>query len=66
MRLVGIMMGGALAEKLLGFAREIVMARMLGAGIVADAFRGAVTAVLQPIAPLQGDIVPAVPVPPAP
>ena len=35
----------------------------LGASYVADAFRGALTAVMMPIAPLQGDIIPVVLVP---
>ncbi len=62
-RLVGKLMGGALLGKLLGFAREIEMARLLGTNIVADSFRGALTAVLLPIAPLQGDLVPSVMIP---
>ena len=62
-RLVGKLAGGALLGKLLGFAREIEMARLLGTNIVADSFRGGVTAVLLPIAPLQGDLVPSVMIP---
>lgn len=62
-RLVGKLMGGALLGKLLGFVREIEMARLLGTNIVADSFRGATTAVLLPVAPLQGDLVPSVMIP---
>lgn len=62
-RLTGLLIGGALVGKVLGFAREILMARLLGATFVADSFRGAMTAVLLPLAPLQGDIVPAILIP---
>ncbi|QDD97122.1 Virulence factor mviN (plasmid) [Roseomonas mucosa] len=56
MRLVGVLAGGALFGKLLGFARELEMARLIGAGALADSLRGALTAVLLPINPLQGEL----------
>jgi putative peptidoglycan lipid II flippase len=48
---------GALAGKVFGFVREVLLARQLGANIVADSFRSATTAVLLPISPIQGDMV---------
>jgi putative peptidoglycan lipid II flippase len=54
---------GALVGKILGFAREMQMARLLGANYVADSFRASITATLLPIATLQGDIVPSVLIP---
>lgn len=54
---------GAMASKLLGFAREILMANVLGATLVADGFRGAITAVMLPISFLQNETVPAVMIP---
>lgn len=62
-RLAGRLMLGALVGKLLGFVREMQMARFLGASYVADAFRASITATLLPIATLQGDIVPSVLIP---
>jgi putative peptidoglycan lipid II flippase len=56
-------MMGALLGKALGFVREIQLARHLGANVVADSLRGAMVAVLMPIAPLQGDLVPSTLVP---
>jgi putative peptidoglycan lipid II flippase len=61
--LAGRLMLGALLGKLLGFAREIVMARLLGANVVADSFRAGTTATLMPIAAMQGDIVPSALIP---
>ena len=63
LRLVGSLAGGALLGKLLGFAREIEMARLLGASVFADSFRGALTGVLLPVAPLQSDMLPSVLIP---
>ena len=63
LRLAGSLISGALVGKLLGFAREIEMAKLLGASIVADSFRGALTAVLLPTAPLQSDMLPSVVIP---
>jgi len=41
--------GGALASKVLGLAREILLARWFGTGPVADAYRGSLTATLSPV-----------------
>ncbi|OYU89885.1 MAG: virulence factor MviN [Bradyrhizobiaceae bacterium PARB1] len=62
-RFVAKLISGALASKLLGFGREILMAHVLGATLVADGFRGAITAVFLPIAFLQNETVPAVMIP---
>ncbi len=62
-RFVAKLISGALASKLLGFGREIVMAHVLGATLIADGFRGAMTAVFLPIAFLQNETVPAVMIP---
>lgn len=62
-RFAGLLIGGALAGKVLGFVREIAFARLLGASMMADAFRAGLTGALLPVAPLQGDIVPAVLIP---
>ncbi len=61
--LAAILMSGALLSKMLGFAREIMMAHVLGASLVADSFRGAITAVLIPLAFLQNETVPAILIP---
>jgi putative peptidoglycan lipid II flippase len=63
MHLAARLMIGALVGKILGFAREIEMARLLGASYVADSFRAGITATLLPIATMQGDIVPSVLIP---
>ena len=57
------LMGGALLGKLLGFAREILMARILGASVVADSFRASITAVQLPLLPMLGESTPAVLIP---
>lgn len=62
-RLAGWLISGAMLGKLLGFVREIVIARLLGASLLADGLRGALTAVLLPVAPLQSDILPSVLIP---
>lgn len=62
-RLVGTLISGAVLGKLLGFLREIEMAWLVGASIVSDGFRGALTAVLLPVAPIQSDSVPSVLIP---
>lgn len=62
-RLAGTLISGAVLGKLLGFLREIEMARLVGASLVADSFRGALTAVLLPVAPIQSDSVPSVLIP---
>lgn len=51
-------MTGAVLGKALGFLREIEIARLLGAGILTDSYRGAMTAALLPLLPLLGDLVP--------
>ena len=63
LRLIGLLVSGALLGKLLGFAREVAMARLLGANVLADGFRGALTAVLLPVALLQGELLPSVLIP---
>ena len=63
LHLVVWLMLGALVGKVLGFAREIEMARLLGASYIADSFRASITATILPIAVLQGDIVPSVLIP---
>ena len=45
-RFSAVLISGALASKLLGFAREVMMAHVLGASLVADGFRAAIAAVL--------------------
>lgn len=62
-RLALLLMLGAAVSKGLGFAREILMAHVLGATMAADGFRSAVTATLLPAAFLQNESVPAVLVP---
>ena len=63
LKFTGLLMMGALLGKALGFVREIQLAKQLGANVVADGLRGAMVAVLMPIAPLQGDLVPSTLVP---
>lgn len=58
-----LLMGGALAGKILGFVREVLMAQIVGVALLADGFRTATTAVLLPLAFLQNESVPAVLVP---
>ncbi len=62
-RLAGLLVGGALLGKLLGLLREVTLARVLGATFVVDGFRGALTAVLLPVAPLGGDVIPGILIP---
>jgi len=62
-RFTAILISGALASKVLGFGREILMAHILGASLVADGFRGAITAVMLPLAFLQNESVPAIMIP---
>ena len=62
-RMMTLLMSGAMIGKLLGLARELLMARAFGASIIADAFRGGVTSTLLPIAPMQNEGVPAVLIP---
>lgn len=62
-RFSAILISGALASKVLGFAREVLMAHVLGASLVADGFRAAMAAVLIPLAFLQNESVPAIMIP---
>jgi putative peptidoglycan lipid II flippase len=62
-RMAALLMLGALASKILGFLREILMARTLGASLLADSYRGAVTAILMPLSFLQNESVPAILIP---
>src|SRR5271166_3965724 len=62
-RFTNLLIGGAVIGKLLGFLREVIMAQAIGISIVADSFRGALTAILLPLALFQGDIGPAVLIP---
>ncbi|MDE2377179.1 lipid II flippase MurJ [Bradyrhizobium sp.] len=62
-RFSAILISGALASKMLGFAREVLMAHVLGATLIADSFRAAMTAVLIPLAFLQNESVPAIMIP---
>ncbi|MBG0809455.1 virulence factor MviN [Methylosinus sp. H3A] len=58
-----LLMLGALASKILGFAREILMAQVLGASLLADGYRGAVTVILLPLCFLQNESAPAILIP---
>src|SRR5258706_1747280 len=62
-RMITMLASGALLGKMLGFARELLMARVFGATLIADSFRGSVTAVIMPLNPLQNESVPAVLIP---
>lgn len=62
-RFSAILISGALASKVLGFAREVLMAHVLGASLVADGFRAALAAVMIPLAFLQNESVPAIMIP---
>jgi len=62
-RFSALLISGALASKMLGFAREVLMAHVLGASLVADGFRAAMAAVLIPLAFLQNESVPAIMIP---
>ena len=62
-RMVAFLASGALLGKILGFVRELLMARVFGASLIADSFRGAATAVIMPLIPMQNEGVPAVMIP---
>jgi putative peptidoglycan lipid II flippase len=62
-RVAAILMTGALVSKILGFVREILMAKVLGASMAADGFRGAITAVLLPLVFLQNESISAIMIP---
>ena len=57
------LVSGALLSKALGFAREVLMAQVLGASLAADSYRGAVAAVMIPLAFLQHEGVPGILIP---
>lgn len=58
-----VLIGGALASKVLGFAREVMMAHVLGASMLADSFRASMAAVMIPLAFMQNESVPAIMIP---
>lgn len=62
-RLVVLLALGALASKFLGLLREVAMARTFGASVIADSFRGSVSAVLLPLGPLLNESTPAILIP---
>lgn len=62
-RLALLLLGGALLSKVLGLVREVLVARAIGASMVADAFRGGQTACLLPLLFLQSESVPAILIP---
>ena len=62
-RFSAILISGALASKVLGFAREVMMAHVLGASLVAAGFRAALAAVMIPLVFLQNESVPAIMIP---
>lgn len=62
-RLVMLLMAGAVIGKGLGFVREILMAQVFGASLIADAFRAATTGILMPLAPFQSESVPSTLIP---
>lgn len=61
--MAALLASGALLGKVLGFARELLMARVFGASLIADSFRGASTAVMMPLIPMAGENVSAVMIP---
>lgn len=62
-RLAILLMGGALLSKVLGLVREVLVARAIGASVIADSFRGGLTAVLLPLMFLQSECIPAILIP---
>jgi putative peptidoglycan lipid II flippase len=58
-----LLMLGAIFGKALGFVREILMAHVFGASMVADAFRAAGTGTMLPLALFQNESVPAILIP---
>jgi putative peptidoglycan lipid II flippase len=63
LRLAAGLIGGAVLSKLVGIVREIIQARLLGASVMADSFRGALGVTVTPIFPLQGDVIGSVLIP---
>ncbi len=62
-RVVAMLASGALFGKALGFARELLMARIFGASQIADSFRASVAAVTLPMLPFMGESVCAILIP---
>lgn len=62
-KLALLLMAGAIFSKALGFVREISMAHVFGASIIADGFRAAVTGSMLPLALLQNESVPTILIP---
>ena len=62
-RLAMFLVGGALLSKVLGLVREILVAHAIGASVIADSFRGGLTAILLPLIFLQNETVPAILIP---
>lgn len=62
-KLALLLMAGAIFSKALGFVREISMAHVFGASMVADGFRAAVTGTFLPLALLQNESVPTILIP---
>lgn len=62
-KLALLLMAGAVFSKALGFVREISMAHVFGASMVADGFRAAITGTMLPLALLQNESVPTILIP---
>jgi putative peptidoglycan lipid II flippase len=62
-RMLAMLMGGALIGKTAGFAREVLMAHVFGATLIADSIRASITAVTLPLMPLLCETVSAVLIP---
>ena len=58
-----LLMLGAIFSKGLGFVREISMAHVFGASLIADGFRAAITGTMLPLALLQNESVPTILIP---
>eukprot|EP01037_Dinobryon_pediforme_P015535 gene15535-15682_t len=58
-----LLMLGAILSKGLGFVREISMAHVFGASLIADGFRAAITGTMLPLALLQNESVPTILIP---
>ena len=61
--MIASLASGAFVGKVLGFVREILMARVFGASLITDSFRSSSTAVAMPLIPMQNEGVPAVIIP---
>lgn len=58
-----LLMLGAVFSKALGFVREISMAHVFGASMIADGFRAAITGTILPLALMQNETVPTILIP---